>query len=296
MWPARAPHRYLLCVVPAGSPARSALDRRSGRQHAYLWAASQGAGYERSGSRKGWQITTSCRDWTRKPPSGYGLAQLQNGGASSGWCGRIAREGETRRLPQRTGADVRGHDAACLSDPGRGHWDGSVAGLLIAVVVVVVVMVAVLAGFAPLAAAAAALALAFGAGPAAFVPDGIGDDFHDLDRCGRVITGDYQVTGSGELLRGVIADDDAQARAGLQSRGEGVVDELPVRVVVPEGDVRHVQLAAPHLGPGGQSALEPWFRSWILAKGLDGNWLRSDLSLAGACICRRVRDTVFMTD
>jgi hypothetical protein len=65
--------------------------------------------------------------------------------------------------------------------------------------IAVAVMVAVLAGFAPLAAAAAALALAFAAGPAAFVPDGRGDDFHDLDRCGWVIAGDYQVTASGEL-------------------------------------------------------------------------------------------------
>ena len=60
------------------------------------------------------------------------------------------------------------------------------------------------------------------------VPDRVSQHVQSLDWCNRVVARDDQLAAPRTLFRGLVPDHDAQARAGMQRRGERIVDQLPV--------------------------------------------------------------------
>src|SRR5262245_44365736 len=82
---------------------------------------------------------------------------------------------------------------------------------------------------------------------AAFVPDGVGQQVQCLDRCDRVVAGDHKVARTRASFRGLVSNDDAEARTGVQRRREGVVDQLPILVLAAESDAGHVQATIAHV-------------------------------------------------
>ncbi len=65
-----------------------------------------------------------------------------------------------------------------------------------------------------------------------------------------IVTADDEVARSRVLLCGVVADDHPQAGARVQIGRERIVDQFPVRVLVPEGDAGDVQLAVACVADG----------------------------------------------
>ena len=59
--------------------------------------------------------------------------------------------------------------------------------------------------------AAALLAVVTALFAAAFGPDGVGQQVHRLDRCGRVIAGDHEFARARTSFRGLVSKDKAQA-------------------------------------------------------------------------------------
>src|SRR6266481_2683850 len=82
---------------------------------------------------------------------------------------------------------------------------------------------------------------------AADVPDRIGHNVESLHGCDRIVARDDQLASPRAFLRRLVPDQDAQAGARMQGRGEGVVDQLPVLARALEGDARDVQIAIAHI-------------------------------------------------
>ena len=93
---------------------------------------------------------------------------------------------------------------------------------------------------------------------ATFPPGRSRDDLHDPHGLKRIVAGDHQVAGPGELLPGVIAQTNLQTSAGAQRGRERIVDELPMSIGVAERNARDVQLALANIAdresPFGESA------------------------------------------
>jgi len=90
---------------------------------------------------------------------------------------------------------------------------------------------------------AMSLAAVVAAFAAAVAPNRCGDDFQRLDRMDRIVTGDNQIARAWELFSCLIANYNIQAGAGMQSCGKRIVNQLPVRVFVPERNARDMQFA-----------------------------------------------------
>jgi hypothetical protein len=87
---------------------------------------------------------------------------------------------------------------------------------------------------------AGSLSAILAAFPAAVAPDRGGHNLQSLDRCNRVITGDDEITGPWIFFRGFVTYDNAQARPRMQRCREGIVDQLPMAVLVFERDARNI--------------------------------------------------------
>ena len=78
---------------------------------------------------------------------------------------------------------------------------------------------------------------------AAVVPDRVRHDVEGYDGVVRVVAGDDEFATSRAFFRGLVADQDIQARSGMERCREGVVDQAPVPALTFEGNAGHVQLA-----------------------------------------------------
>ena len=78
---------------------------------------------------------------------------------------------------------------------------------------------------------------------AAVVPDRVGQHVHGYDRIDRIVAGDDQLATFRAFLGGLVADQDIEARAGMERCREGVVDQPPVLALALEGYASDMQFA-----------------------------------------------------
>jgi hypothetical protein len=97
------------------------------------------------------------------------------------------------------------------------------------------------------AALSAVLATAFAA---ALAPDCVSHYVQRFDRRNRIVARDDQLASDGTFLHRFVADDNAQARAGMQYRRKWIVDQLPETALPFKRDARHIQAAFAHVADG----------------------------------------------
>jgi hypothetical protein len=85
---------------------------------------------------------------------------------------------------------------------------------------------------------------------AAVVPNRVSHHVQGFDGGARIVALDDKFATSRTLFRGLVANDDAQARTRVQGRREGVVDQLPVMVLALERNAGHMELAVAHITDG----------------------------------------------
>jgi len=84
----------------------------------------------------------------------------------------------------------------------------------------------------------------------AVVPDGVGEAIqHDVGMV-RIVAADDDLTADGASFGGLVADDDAEAGAGMERGWEGISNELPVGIPALEFDALDVELAVAGVADG----------------------------------------------
>jgi len=84
----------------------------------------------------------------------------------------------------------------------------------------------------------------------AVVPDGVGEAIEDSYGMMGIVALDHEFTADRASLGGLVPYDDAEAGAGMQSRREGIADQLPVGIPAFEFDALDVELTVAGVADG----------------------------------------------
>ena len=120
--------------------------------------------------------------------------------------------------------------------------------LLVALVLVTTVVATRLAArFAMALVTASLLAIVAFLRATAFWPNRICHNLQHFNRGLRIIASDDQVARPWAFFGCPVSDYHTQARAGMNVGREGVIDELPMGILVSKGHARHVEFAVPYI-------------------------------------------------